>query len=195
MPIAAKIQKSVSKAPKIWMVTGLQYIKDASVASGTGKGRSAKLQATLPVPDPTLMATLANIPAIDVSGSTAAHNNMNETYAYKHERIWAAQFRALNVQFRSKSEKAVAQRDNSWIELDDAKNLGRHGIRDDYAEDTGEEESTSLAQVTGVSDEGGDIHDPTVKPQSILDTMLEVNWTLLNELLRLQDDGDQEEDG
>lgn len=192
MPAVAAMQNWASKAPKIWMVTGLQYIENGSVTSVSSKERSAKLQVAAPVPDPTLITTLARIPAVDATGSAGVHSNMTAAYGYQDERVWAAQFRALDVRFRSKSEKGEAERDKSWIELDDAKSLGRYGIRGD---DIGDalEEGDMLGQVSGVHYEDDDIDSLTVEP-SLIDGMLDVNWSLLDELLEFQDEEEHEDD-
>jgi len=189
MPLVAKVQKAVSKPPKIWMVTGVQYVQGGAVTSVSNSAWSGSLHATIPMPDPTLVAAIAAIPSVEATASATISGGTAAIYGHAEERVWAAQFRALEVEFRGPSDKEAGQ---GWIELHDAKNLGRYGLRAGGAREGREEGRASRAQVAGVSD--GHLLSSEADSQSVLDTMLAVDWTLLEELLDLQEEDAEEDD-
>lgn len=185
MPLLARIRQTVSKPPSIWMVTGLQYIEQATVSSAANATRSVEGNILVTVPDPTLVAVMADIPAVQSGISSSLNESAGSNYGHQNERVWAAQFRPLKVMYRLAGEEAMGQSSSTsptWIKLLDPENFGRHGIRNDGdgAEDQGL--VAAAAQVT-VTDDGITEPGHVVNPRSMLDTMMDVDWSFLYEML------------
>lgn len=192
MAIVAAVQKRLNKAPKIWMVTGIQYIEGGNVTNSASGATSGKTQATVPVPDPMLAAAAVSIKG-GVSGNTSG--STASEYGHAEERVWAAQFRPLKVEYCRPGDGTRGSTDGgrAWIKLHDPENLKQHGVRaeDDEEEDV-IERLAPFAQVVGTDDGEYSGNGQEMSPQAVLDSMLDSDWALLDELLDSGEDLDED---
>lgn len=189
MALFAKLRKAVSKPPKIWMVTGLQYIEDATISTVANAARSTAGNVRVPFPDPSLVAAIADIPTVQGGVSSLGNEAATSDYDHADERIWAAQFRPLKVEYRLSTETMhrSGTTDTTWIKLCGPENLRHEGIRTEEGGDEEHETRTdcaSLAQIVGIDDIEIDQTDIS---RTVLDSMLDVDWVLLDEMLSDED--------
>lgn len=155
------------------MVTGLQYLEDATASVGGGTERVTEGSVKIPPPDLAVVAAMADINAIDVKGSVSRNEESTSTYGHQDERIWAAQFRALDVRYHVDAEGDQSPKTGStWIALHGPENIGGQGIRE--GDDVESGSVPVYAEIAGMEEDCG---------ISVLETMLDVDWALLDELL------------
>ncbi|KUI72445.1 Metacaspase-1 [Cytospora mali] len=137
-----------SRRPQIWMVTGVQLLSDVTVRYRRESSSSRDLNFRVPPPEAGTLAAnfiLANdnmaIGGASLSLSTSSANDV--AYSHVDERVWAAQFRRLNVDFR-KEGAAFDRR----ISLKDLLDLGHLGIRGAVTQGVDE-----ASQITGVDED------------------------------------------
>jgi len=122
------------KAPEIWMVTGVQLVTRGNVHVGSSKSISGTLGAS---GDPG--AALGIPPGLTKVGSEARHGHGSEAnsgYGYSGERVWAAQFMKVKIEYGTKEDKTLKSLTHKAVpatilslELEDIADLGARGIR------------------------------------------------------------------
>lgn len=165
--------------PRIWMVTGVQYISGAHITDSASKGFSVSFDLTLPLPEP--VAALALGVGSDGPGSlgiTTSRQRSGQSqmeYCHTDERVWAAQFAALNVKYYWSDERARPRALPDLIRLHDLVDLGPTGIRSG----DGPGDVEQFADILGLEEESEEGGTP------VLDAMLDVDWGLMDEYLSM----------
>jgi hypothetical protein len=119
------------KAPKIWMVTGLQYVTDGTMHSKTSASRKAgglvSADASLAVNTP---------PETLKVNAKANHEKTNGTSVdmkNKGERVWAAQFMPVSIEYGFEPDgvpSASRPKTIAHFELQEVEDLKARGTRD-----------------------------------------------------------------
>lgn len=187
MTLLSRLRRTFSKPPKIWMVTGIQYLEDAVVTSAANQFRSAAGPASIPVLDPTLVAAVADIPSIH-GGLAVGGNVSTSNYGHTDERVWAAQFRPLKVNYHIHGHEIdeSMRMSPTWIRLRSPNNLGRQGIRMEHSSESNDQvlkNPPKFAEVVGIAGVCTDVGEEKT-PHSVLDSMLDVDWALMDEVLQ-----------
>jgi len=161
------------------MVTGVQYISGAHITDSASKGFSVSFDLTLPLPEP--VAALALGVGSDGPGSlgiTTSRQRSGQSqmeYCHTDERVWAAQFAALNVKYYWSDERARPRALPDLIRLHDLVDLGPTGIRSG----DGPGDVEQFADILGLEEESEEGGTP------VLDAMLDVDWALMDEYLSM----------
>ncbi|KIW07369.1 hypothetical protein, variant [Verruconis gallopava] len=124
------------KAPEIWMVTGLQLVTGGDVyAAGS---RDKKVEGGLGA-DPSVAAGLP--PGTLKVKAEASHEHSEQAsngYGYEDERVWAAQFMEIDIEYGDDDDPALQKREKSKdmlpktiadFRLKDIADLRARGIR------------------------------------------------------------------
>ncbi|KAH7336624.1 hypothetical protein BKA65DRAFT_553262 [Rhexocercosporidium sp. MPI-PUGE-AT-0058] len=122
------------KAPEIWMVTGIQLITGGDVHVGSSRSVSGTVGASADVG-----AALGGPPRVAAIGAEASHGHnseANNAYGYDDERVWAAQFMEVKIEYGTEADKAIKSKDNTLVpatittfQLEDIADLRARGIR------------------------------------------------------------------
>lgn len=122
------------KAPEIWMVTGVQLVTGGDVQAGTkasthggaGAGGDAGLAFGAP-------------PGVAAVSAEASHGHSEEAtngYGYDDERVWAAQFMEVTIEYGDDEDHTLTAQDGKLIpktiarfKLEDIADLRARGIR------------------------------------------------------------------
>lgn len=115
-----------SRHPQIWMVTGIELIADVSARNEGNTSSNQSLNVQPPVEMITAVSSLLGSEG-SVGGSISKTGTKKITVEYDHkdERIWAAQFRRLKVEFIQQNKLPLGQD----ILLDDLVDLGHGGMK------------------------------------------------------------------
>lgn len=138
-------------APDIWLVTGVQLITGGKVTSGASRGGGQGGGVHL---DPGMLhgvPTGQSVASIHAGSGNAVE--ANQEYGHKDERVWAAQFMRLIVQFGKPSVEGVTStptgptlipRKPMTVTLKELEDLGANAVRDNEPDgpETEEEDST-----------------------------------------------------
>jgi hypothetical protein len=167
----------LAKLPRVWLVTGIQYITNAEVVAIRAQSKKLSTSANIPIPEPIAVATTILGGQEGVAVQVEDSNTHQNTASYHHEdeRVWAAQFTQLSVQF---SAEPVSVGDLPMrVPLHDLVDLKSGGIRneDRLSERSISEESAEIFVLNedAVSQQGEDI----------VNLMQDVDWTSVNKLL------------
>ncbi|CZT52392.1 uncharacterized protein RSE6_13725 [Rhynchosporium secalis] len=122
------------KAPEIWMVTGVQLVTDGIVHVGSSRSVSGTVGASGDVG-----ASFGAPPGVAAIGAEAHHGQSsasNSSYGYGGERVWAAQFMEVKIEYGSEEDKTIKSKDNGFLpatittfQLEDIADLSARGIR------------------------------------------------------------------
>lgn len=163
-----------SKLPRIWLVTGIQYITNAEIVALRAQSKKISTSVDIPIPEPVAAAAMILGEQQGVSAGIEDSNTNQTTTSYHHEdeRVWAAQFTQLSVRY---SREPVASADlPQRVPLHDLVDLKSGGMRN---EDRPAMHSVSeeCAEVS-VLDE----HDMMqLCGEDLMNLMQDVDWTLL----------------
>merc|ERR1711939_318467 len=124
------------KAPEIWMVTGLQLVAGGDVyAAGS---RDKKFEAGVGA-DPSVAAGLPpGTLKVKAEASQSHGQEANTGYGYEDERVWAAQFMEIELEYGDDEDIELQKRERSKdllpkaiadFRLKDIADLGAKGIR------------------------------------------------------------------
>lgn len=124
------------KAPEVWMVTGLQLVSGGDVyAAGS---RDKKFEGGVGA-DPSLAAGLPpGTLKVKAEAGQARGEEANTGYGYEDERVWAAQFMEIELEYGDDDDPALQKRERSKdllpktiadFRLKDIADLGAKGIR------------------------------------------------------------------
>jgi len=122
------------KAPEIWMVTGVQLITGGNVQVGSSRSISSTIGAA---GDPGVaFGTPPGTTAIRAEVSHGNDSEANTGYSHKDERVWAAQFMEVKIDYGAEEDKALKTKENkpmpaaiSNFNLEDIADLKARGIR------------------------------------------------------------------
>ncbi|PVH71737.1 hypothetical protein DL98DRAFT_660473 [Cadophora sp. DSE1049] len=168
-------QGGLKKQPRIWMVTGIQYITDGVVSNEQTRYQTGSASANIHIPEPISAAvTILGGQGGLSSGFETNHTSSTRTaYGHKNERVWAAQFTQLAVQFTSTliSSNELPNR----IPLRDIVDIKSGAVRaaSQIADFTLSGES---AEVCGLEE----AHDMELGGEELLKRMQDVDWAMLN---------------
>ncbi|OCL13544.1 hypothetical protein AOQ84DRAFT_436266 [Glonium stellatum] len=147
------------KAPDIWLVTGIQLITGGTVLVGSSKNSSQSVGAKIDAGIMQGMPTGQDLVSVQGSHKTAAGTTTQ--YGHQDERVWAAQFMQLIVEFRKSNEKGAP--DSMIVSLKEIEDLGEDKVRDDESPNrqSGEAQDGSdinntgehVAEIVGVGSE------------------------------------------
>ncbi|KAL2063778.1 hypothetical protein VTL71DRAFT_5583 [Oculimacula yallundae] len=122
------------KAPEIWMCTGVQLVTDGLVHVGSSRSMNGTVGASGDVG-----LAFGAPPGVAAIGAEAHHGRSsaaNNTYGYGGERVWAAQFMEVKIEYGSKEDKKIRSKDNGFVpatittfQLEDIADLRARGIR------------------------------------------------------------------
>jgi hypothetical protein len=121
------------KPPQIWMATGVQLITGGDVQVGSSRYTGSKIGASGDVG-----VAFGAPPGMASIGAEASHGHGSEAnhgYSYDDERVWAAQFMEVKIEYGTEEDKALTKEDKpvpatiSAFQLDDIADLKARGIR------------------------------------------------------------------
>lgn len=121
------------KAPQIWMVTGIQLITGGDVQVGSSRHVGGKLGASGDAG-----AAFGAPPGMASIGAEAGHgrgSEANNGYSYDDERVWAAQFMEVKIEYGAEEDEALTKEHKlvpatiSTFQLEDIADLKARGIR------------------------------------------------------------------
>lgn len=168
----------LSKLPRIWLVTGIQYITNAEVVAIRAQSKKVSASVNIPIPEPVAAAAmiLSEQEGVAVGVEDSNTNQTTTSYHHEDERVWAAQFMQLSVQY---SLESVAVGDlPTRVPLHDLVDLKSGGIRGE-----GRPATSSLSEEcaeVSVLDEDGIIQP---HGEDLINLMQDVDWNLANKLL------------
>ncbi|KAH6615351.1 hypothetical protein C7974DRAFT_64595 [Boeremia exigua] len=132
----SKYGRHIWRAPKIWMVTGVQHVTGGAIDStstrSTTLGGAAGLDpsAAAHAPPGTLKLG-ANVDFTDAHGATT-------NFGHADERVWAAQFMPVSIVFGPDEDRELSAKEHAFLpktiahfRLDDVPDLEMKGIRED----------------------------------------------------------------
>lgn len=167
-------QVGLKKQPHIWMVTGIQYITDAVVFDKQTRRQTGSASANILIPEPISAAVTVLGGQEGLSGGFEADyaSRTRTAYGHKDERVWAAQFTQLAVQFTSAlmSSNELPNR----IPLRDVVDIKSGAVRaaSKIADFT---LSGEFAEVCGLEDDYMELSG-----EELLKRMQDVDWGMLN---------------
>lgn len=124
------------KAPEIWLLTGIQLIKEGKVHYGWNVASSFQVGAAVDAGVITEgVPTEQDVAKLDVKHSSTA--KVQNIYGHKGERVWCAQFMKIAVEFEKEpkinptkgSLKEVPKAERMKITLREVEDLGIKGAR------------------------------------------------------------------
>ena len=182
------------KPPRIWVCTGLQLITRGAVRCGASNGHSVGVGANV---DAGLVTT--GIPTgqslVNVDGETASNGQVENDYDYRGERVWAAQWFQLDVDFRHRGpgdeERPMV------VTLKEVEDL-KHGVRKFQQYSTAQDEADNsewvdVAEIVGLrapdvkvkeqldqseADRPGENSDLEFDERPYADAMHGIDWTM-----------------
>jgi hypothetical protein len=178
---ASKLKAGKGRHPRIWMLTGIQYLTDVKVTSDKQTSSAVGVSASVPPPEP-LAAVVSLLGGQSLANFAVERERGSATSASYHhtdERIWAARFAPLNVNFYPAGKVDEAEL-RSKIVLGPLPDLKLSGLRGDE-QGVAEEELEQIADVTGLDETGREQWDEDAS--SMLDAMHEVDWRSLDQFL------------
>jgi hypothetical protein len=132
------------RAPHIWVCTGIQLIENGDVRLETSAGR--KIEGSVTVNPGMLTTAIPNTPAVVELGASSEHTTATSTnYGYTKERIWAAQFFRLDVDYLARGKGTDNDKATQAITLIEIEDLGAAAIRRDTT-------AENVAGVSGTND-------------------------------------------
>jgi len=122
------------KAPDIWMVTGIQFITGGTVQVGSSRSVNGTIGASGDVG-----VAFGAPPGLAKVGAEVSHSHSseaNQDYGYDDERVWAAQFMPVKIEYGTEVDKTLKTIENkpapatiSSFHLEDIADLKSRGIR------------------------------------------------------------------
>lgn len=186
-----RLQTGASRRPCIWMVTGIQFITNACVSNTVSHSSNTHEGITIPMPDPVAAAVMLPVPTgkdgLDFKIETSNFQGTQSQYQHANERVWAAQFSPLDVKYHKDTD--VAEDDivdpplDKWITLREPADLGASGIRQGGVQGKGQS-LDKFAEIRGLDDQH--VHE-LEEGDALLDAMLDVDWSLLDDYLEEMD--------
>jgi len=184
------------KAPEIWMVTGIQLITGGDVHVGSSRSVSGTVGASADV-GPAFGAP----PGLASIGAEASHGHnseANNAYGYDDERVWAAQFMEVKIEYGSAEDKTLKTKDNSLVpatittfQLEDIADLRARGIRASpnlRAQANGQTyvkppKPVARVVVSGEDEEESDSEDDEIQlgDQPYIKMLKNTDWEMYNE--------------
>jgi len=180
----SRLKFGKSRYPRIWFVTGIQYISNAHVVNGWSKSSEASLGFTVPVPEPvTAAATIATAQgALSAKASLSSHSDAIAAYHHHDERVWAAQFTPLKVKFHHRSQGAVEAAFPTHIKLHDLEDLTTAGVRSGaQSGQPGPVEGS--AEISGLEDRSNEQSQEA--KNELIEATQEIDWDFYEEYLEI----------
>jgi hypothetical protein len=189
------------KAPKIWMVTGVQLITGGSVQVGSSTSTHGALGASA---DPGPAVGLP--PGLLPIGGEVNHGHGSETnsgYSYTDERVWAAQFMEIKIEYGKGEDKGLQKDVNhphalpatiATFNLEDIADLRARGTRGSQKQRE-DANGQMLAKTPilvgrvvvddGESDSGSDgPDDMQIDDRPYVDASKDTDWDMYNECVK-----------
>lgn len=189
------------KAPEIWMVTGVQYVTAGDVMLGSSRSLNGTLGAY-----GDLGAAFSAPPGMAKVGAEFKHGSGSEAnsgYGFNDERVWAAQFMKVRIEYGTKEDKILKSKSNKPVpatilslELEDIADLGARGIRgtEKEREDANGQMFVKPPKPVGriVVDEEGDASEDSdgiqLDDEEYVKSLRDTNWEMHDEASKyLQD--------
>ncbi|KAF8860763.1 hypothetical protein BDZ45DRAFT_298246 [Acephala macrosclerotiorum] len=180
-----KMRIGEARYPRIWLLTGIQYIREAGIVNTKRQSIEAAVSLSMPPPDPVAAAVsiLTGQNGLTLEGEGNMASATNAAYYHKDERVWAAQFTPLDVRF-SRAGRGDEAGLLSQIQLRSLPDLGSKGVRGDEAQNA-RNAIEEVASVIGLDVENMKIWDND--PETLLNDMEDVEWGLLESYMYLGD--------
>ncbi|KAG4433272.1 hypothetical protein IFR05_011242 [Cadophora sp. M221] len=122
------------KAPEVWMVTGIQLVTGGDVRVGSSRSVNGTVGASGDVG--VAFGAPPGMAAVGAEISHGHNSEANNAYGYDDERVWAAQFMEVKIEYGTDADKAIKSNDNSIVpatiktlQLEDIADLRIRGIR------------------------------------------------------------------
>ncbi|PQE08860.1 Metacaspase-1 protein [Rutstroemia sp. NJR-2017a BBW] len=166
----------LNKLPRIWLVTGIQYITNAEVVATRAQSKKISASVNIPIPEPiAAVATILGGQEGIAGGIENSRTNGTTTfYHHADERVWAAQFTQLSVKFSP--GPISADELPTRLPLHDLVDIKSGGIRNEDRP-VGPSLSEEFAETSVLDDEGC-----VIQPygEDLLNLMQDVDWTLVD---------------
>ncbi|KAF7184206.1 hypothetical protein CNMCM7691_004831 [Aspergillus felis] len=166
----SRMHFSSARFPSVWLLTGIQYLSGVRLAAGWSRNTRRSLALTMPVPDPTV-AVLTGLDGFGARGSVGGREAAEVHFGHSDERIWAAQFVRLKVEYYPLGQEEKSPLKKERILLHSLKDLGMAGVRGDEEE----VEETSVL-VSGLSTDDDDM-------AHLAETTQSLDWDIFEDLL------------
>jgi hypothetical protein len=176
------------KAPEIWMVTGVQLVTAGDVQVGSSRSVGASISAHV---DPGL--AFGAPPGLASVGVHASHNHGSEAnhgYGYEDERVWAAQFMEVKIEYGDEEDKTVKAKENklvpatiSTFRLEDIADLKARGIRATQRQRVEVPKLIGRIVVEDVDDDDADAEsdDLHLSDQPYVEVLKDTDWDMYDE--------------
>jgi hypothetical protein len=152
------------KAPDIWVLTGIQLVEGGSIQGGVSSTTKASGSLTI---DPGIAQATSTGQNISVNGRHGQNATVHTEYYHADERVWAAQFMQLDVDFKEvtkpKPEGAQGKqprrnKKKMVVTLKDVEHFALNALRKPSEEDSDcdSEPVDYVAEIVGLKDIGAE---------------------------------------
>lgn len=174
-----------SRHPRIWLVTGIQYLSNARVVSEWSKSSEASLGFTVPVPEPiTAAATVVTGQgALSAKASLSSHADSSVAYHHHDERVWAAQFTPLKVKFHPASQGVDEATFPTHIKLHELEDLVTTGVRAG-AQSGHPGPAEGFAEISGLEEQNSN-EQPEETESQLINATQGIDWEFYEECLEV----------
>ncbi|KUJ17459.1 uncharacterized protein LY89DRAFT_53904 [Mollisia scopiformis] len=126
-----KLKLGKARHPQIWLVTGIQLLSEVSLRNETNTASKGRVSVQIPPPEPVsgVASILLNNGGVGAKGTISNGATNAVKFSHKEERVWAAQFRRLKLDFVKKA--AIQSSLVKEISLLDLQDLGQAGMKGD----------------------------------------------------------------
>jgi len=181
----SRLKFGKSRYPRIWLVTGIQYISNARVTNGWSKSSEVSLGFTVPVPEPvSAAATIATAQgALSAKASLSSSSDASTAYRHHDERVWAAQFTPLKVKFHPQSKEADETAFPTHIKLHNLEDLTTAGVRFG-AQSEQPEPVEGFAEISGLEEQSNEQSQEA--ENELIEATHEIDWDFYEEYLEVE---------
>jgi len=176
------------KAPEIWMVTGIQLITggDVQVGSSRSIGGSIGVSGDAGI----AFGAPPGLASVGIKASHGHDSEANQGYSYDDERVWAAQFMEVKIEYGDEEDKAVKTKENKLVpsaisifQLEDIADLKSRGIRATQRQRADAPKLIGRIVVEDVEDEDEDAEsdDMHLSDYPYVEVLKDTDWDMYDE--------------
>jgi hypothetical protein len=190
----SKLGRQKWKCPEIWLCTDVQLVTGGDVQIGNSK--SSKVGGGAGGDPGPLFGAPPGVAKVGVEGSYEHSESIGNDFGYDDERVWAAQFMEVTIEYGSEEDAALTFKENRAIPktvlkfgLKQIEDLAARGIRSGTGEDPSAEMMPNLigrVTVTGSDnvmeeESDGDCPDIVLNDVPYVSAAQDVHWEMYKE--------------
>jgi hypothetical protein len=127
LSVASKFRawwQNTTKAPKIWLLTGIYLMEDAVTYTVSARSTSGGASTSIPIPEPTGLAALLGV-AVGAKFAVGRGFEAQAIAQIQGQKVWAAQWTPVSVKYLCVAHSEwSANKLQSQIQLLDAEDMG-----------------------------------------------------------------------